>query len=101
MSGYIRLDNIEITHKVEKQKAVGLLIAIGGLQKSLTSIFLIITLLVSKQLFENEILGSHFLVKKRSNQDKEEADSLCNDEGNQFSGAMGALTESKNARNST
>jgi hypothetical protein len=77
MSGYIRLDNVEITHKVEKYKAVGLLIAIGGLHKSLTSIFLIITLLVTKQLFENEILGSLFLVKKRSSEEKEEADNLC------------------------
>jgi hypothetical protein len=79
MSGYIRLDNVEITYKVEKQKAVGLLIAIGGLQKSLTSIFLIITLLVTKQLFENEILGSLFLVKKRSSEEKEEADNLYKD----------------------
>jgi hypothetical protein len=77
MSGYIRLDNVEITHKVEKYKAVGLLIAIGGLHKSLTSIFLIITLLVTKQLFENEILGSLFLVKKRSSEEKEKADNLC------------------------
>jgi hypothetical protein len=48
---YLRLDNVELTLKVEKQKAVDVLINVGGLQKSLAGIFLVFALIVSKNTF--------------------------------------------------
>jgi hypothetical protein len=72
LSMFIRTDNVQITHKVEKQKAVDILINLGGLQKSIAGVFLGITLLVSKKFFENVILGSLFLVKKRSLKERED-----------------------------
>ena len=55
---HLRLDNVEVTYKVEKHKAVGLLIDLGGLQKSIMGILFFFTLIASRNLFENDILDS-------------------------------------------
>jgi hypothetical protein len=99
MGIYLRLDNVEFEHKVVKHKAISLLIGLGGLQKSLASGFLFITLLVTKQLFENEILGSLFLVKKRSFKEKAEADDIDDgDDANKFTEELASIVKQRTGK---
>ena len=63
-SMYLRLDNVKTSTQINKHKAIDLLIDLGGLQKSLAGIFVLITVVISKKLFMTDILGSLYLVKR-------------------------------------
>lgn len=71
-SGYLRLDDSQMTIKPHVYKTKNWLAEIGGLARSLFFIFQIANMLLGRQLFLREIIGDLFLMKSESKSSQNE-----------------------------